>query len=281
MTGTRHQLATLTAVATLTTLGLFAVGSADATTTPATYSGCLSKPLNVIYNVTVDTTTQPRCLRADTAITWNQTGPQGPAGPQGATGTTGLQGPAGSKGDPGSPGPQGAEGPAGPQGPPGPAGTGPLTALHTNGNNLALPAGHYLVTATAFVTSGGSPLHGSCAVNALSPTAPIPFITGGQDGVDLPAETQGMVSASGILDIPGPGYTANINCFDEQTSTLPGFTPQQITAVPYTTAAGTGGAGGTGGPAGGTGGSTGNDGTGGPGGSAGNGGTGGAGGNAG
>jgi len=51
---------------------------------------------------------------AETAITWNQTGPQGPAGLQGPKGDTGAPGPQGPKGDTGSQGPQGAQGPAGP-----------------------------------------------------------------------------------------------------------------------------------------------------------------------
>ncbi|TWP33206.1 hypothetical protein FGL98_22000 [Leekyejoonella antrihumi] len=117
-----------------------------------------------------------------------------------------------------------------------------MTALHTTGNDLALPAGHYLVTATAFVTSGASALHGSCAINAIAQAGFPPFVSGGQDGVDLAPETQGLVSASGILDIPGPGFTADIECADDvSASPLPGFIPQQITAVPYVTSTGTGG----------------------------------------
>jgi hypothetical protein len=50
------------------------------------------------------------CPKGETALSWNQTGPQGPAGPVGATGATGLTGP------------EGAVGPAGPQGPQGPPG---------------------------------------------------------------------------------------------------------------------------------------------------------------
>ena len=62
------------------------------------------------------------CKSNETAIQWNQTGPQGPKGdtgaqgPQGVKGDTGAQGPQGAKGD------TGAQGPAGPQGPAGAAG---------------------------------------------------------------------------------------------------------------------------------------------------------------
>jgi hypothetical protein len=56
------------------------------------------------------------CTSGETALTWNQTGPQGPAGapgPQGATGpagTPGLQGAPGPQGQPGTPGPTGIAG---------------------------------------------------------------------------------------------------------------------------------------------------------------------------
>jgi Collagen triple helix repeat (20 copies) len=68
------------------------------------------------------------CPKGETALSWNQTGPQGPAGPVGATGATGLTGPAGAVGPTGATGqvgpagPEGAVGPAGPQGPQGPPG---------------------------------------------------------------------------------------------------------------------------------------------------------------
>jgi hypothetical protein len=66
------------------------------------------------------------CRRNETAISWNQTGPQGPEGPQGPTGPAGPQGPAGPAGPAGPQGPEGPAGPAGPAGPPGPQGeTGP------------------------------------------------------------------------------------------------------------------------------------------------------------
>jgi hypothetical protein len=59
------------------------------------------------------------CPKADTAISWNQTGPVGPVGAAGPAGPAGAAGPAGPAG------PAGAAGPAGPQGPAG--ATGPVT----------------------------------------------------------------------------------------------------------------------------------------------------------
>src|SRR5438067_5059340 len=60
------------------------------------------------------------CKATETALTWNQTGPQGPQGdpgPQGPKGDPGAQGPQGPKGDTGPAGPAGPAGPQGPQGP--------------------------------------------------------------------------------------------------------------------------------------------------------------------
>lgn len=93
-----------------------------------------SKGATRIIDVAVDA-----CRKNETAISWNQTGPQGPAGAMGvpgAQGTQGLQGvagpagsagPAGAGGPPGQqgvPGPQGVVGPQGPAGPPGASGGG-------------------------------------------------------------------------------------------------------------------------------------------------------------
>lgn len=52
----------------------------------------------------IDTDIGQRCFRAETALTWSQTGPIGPAGTQGPVG---AQGPAGVQGPAGAPGPAG------------------------------------------------------------------------------------------------------------------------------------------------------------------------------
>lgn len=54
-----------------------------------------------------------QCRDQETAVEWNQQGPEGLPGPAGPAGPRGPTGPAGP------PGPQGAQGSAGPQGPPG------------------------------------------------------------------------------------------------------------------------------------------------------------------
>jgi hypothetical protein len=55
----------------------------------------------------IDTATTPGCSRRETALNWNQTGPEGPqraAGPGGPTGATGATGPPGTNGTNGTDG---------------------------------------------------------------------------------------------------------------------------------------------------------------------------------
>lgn len=101
------------------------------------------------------------CSNSETAISWNQTGPQGPAGPAGPQGATGPQGAPGPKGDQGETGDTGATGPAGP------AGTskgyfkyvGRADApqgFYSTVASLSLPAGHFIVNVTAIGAGDGS-----------------------------------------------------------------------------------------------------------------------------
>jgi hypothetical protein len=105
-----------------------------------------------------------QCRREETAIAWNEVGPQGPVGPQGLqgipgptgpTGATGPQGEQGIQGLQGVAGPQGAAGPQGPTGatgPEGPAGGPPPTPLGVPGpcgGFLALPGVDGAVTTGA------------------------------------------------------------------------------------------------------------------------------------
>jgi hypothetical protein len=100
-------------------------------------------------------------------------GTQGPAGPQGLSGASGQPGGLGSQGDVGATGPQGNTGPTGPtglQGSPGTTGErGPSDAFEqtvsaltipssamTNIASYSVPAGSYVVTATASVHNNSS-----------------------------------------------------------------------------------------------------------------------------
>jgi Collagen triple helix repeat (20 copies) len=99
---------------------------AAVTTQPTTVvNACANRDeAGTLRIVTAGTT----CRRNETAITWNQTGPQGIPGlpglpgPAGASGPTGQAGAPGATGDPGPAGAQGPAGQAGAQGAPGIAG---------------------------------------------------------------------------------------------------------------------------------------------------------------
>lgn len=103
------------------------------------------------------------CKSTETSLDWNVQGPQGPQGPTGPTGPAGPQGTAG---------PQGPQGPAGPQGPPGLSHGYSVTSGNANhiGNtpikvqSLSLPAGTYVVWATADVSNFGDDSASTCAL---------------------------------------------------------------------------------------------------------------------
>src|SRR3954447_11855910 len=98
-----------TVVAGIGAGAVFIAGVAVATGSPSQrYSGCVSKPQKIIYNVGVNRTSAPHCKAGDAAIKWNQTGVRGPAGPRGATGKRGLTGLRGHTGPTGPAGPSGS-----------------------------------------------------------------------------------------------------------------------------------------------------------------------------
>src|SRR4051794_36508779 len=126
-----------TVVAGIGAGAVFIAGVAVATGAPSQrYSGCLSKPQKIIYNVGVNGPSAPHCKVGDAAIKWNQSGVRGPAGPRGATGKRGLTGHTGPRG------------PAGPAGSPsGLYGTGTQAAAEGHGQTCTL--GEILLTASA------------------------------------------------------------------------------------------------------------------------------------
>lgn len=165
---TRVRLAVLVGVGTLSTAGA-AVGLTAIVYTDAggAFHGCVAP--NGSLRVVVPGTA---CKAKETAITWNQTGPQGVPGAPGAQGPPGELG---AKGDPGQAGLQGPAGPEGPAGPQGPAGAGgglphafvasqstlPPPVFLAQGSfttvvSLDLPAGSYAITGHAVVTNTAS-----------------------------------------------------------------------------------------------------------------------------
>jgi hypothetical protein len=81
------------------------------------------------------------CTNRETAISWNQEGPQGAQGLPGADGAPGPAGESGPQGEKGDPGPQGPAGPAGPQGPAGESGGLDRTSFQITADNVTVPAG--------------------------------------------------------------------------------------------------------------------------------------------
>jgi Collagen triple helix repeat (20 copies) len=79
-------------------------------------NGCYGKHLGLLR--VIDSESEEACRPFETAISWNQAGPEGPPGAQGLPG---VDGQAGAQGPSGPPGPQGPQGAVGPQGPAGPA----------------------------------------------------------------------------------------------------------------------------------------------------------------
>jgi len=111
--------------------------------------GCYSNSNGTLR--VIDNSTQ-QCKSNETALNFNQTGPQGPQGPQGIQGATGATGAAGPQGPDGREGLQGATGPAG--------ASGTSTAYFARQNGSALlysfptpilskdvPAGSYVINA--------------------------------------------------------------------------------------------------------------------------------------
>ncbi len=121
------RLARSTVIAALTLALLGGVTYATTRQTNRTYRGCYNKKTGLLRLVTHSAS---HCTRSESAIVWNQTGPQGLQGPQGSAGRTvaGLSAPGGATG------PQGPQGPVGPIGPAGPKGdTGPVGATGSQG----------------------------------------------------------------------------------------------------------------------------------------------------
>lgn len=116
----------------------------------------------------IDPATQT-CKLKETALSWNQTGPQGEAGPQGAQGPQGEAGPQGPQGEVGPQGPQGDVGAQGPQGEVGPQGeAGPRGDVGPQGPQGDMgPAGPAHV-ATGYVGDDG---------RIIASSGPIPTIS--------------------------------------------------------------------------------------------------------
>jgi hypothetical protein len=150
----------LAVVGTVTGIASIPVGTtaAQGVTPPVIFWGCYVPTTGTVYRIkTADT--REKCVAANhVEFFWNQVGPQGPQGLQGPAGPQGAQGVQGTQGIQGV---QGPAGPAGAQGQPGASGTSTAYFKSSTGFNqnicpngcdvvsLSLPAGKYLIIATA------------------------------------------------------------------------------------------------------------------------------------
>ncbi len=130
--------------------------------------GCYSASSGTLQLSTSSTST---CHPSQTAISWNQTGPQGPQGLQGIQGPTGLPGTNGTNGTNGA---QGATGSGGPQGPAGSNGVSgyQIVTLVTTGLNagdaasVSCPAGKQALGGGGEITAD---LNGAAFVSGGAP----------------------------------------------------------------------------------------------------------------
>ena len=113
----------------------------------------------------IDSTEQ--CKSNETALNFNQTGPQGPQGPQGPAGPIGPQGPQGLQGLQGTTGATGNTGYTGAIGPTGPAGANGTSdayiarapasgfiSLDSDIVSVSVPAGSYVINSKMTLVSG-------------------------------------------------------------------------------------------------------------------------------
>jgi len=183
--------------------------------------GCYDKLLGTVR--VVDTGANQNCLPTETAITWNQTGPQGLPGVTGDKGDTGPAGPQGDKGDVGPAGPQGDKGDTGPAGPAGGAVVKQVSIARAdvpNGNPTdiaSLPltgGGTWLLTATVSPHNQSNDSFWTCRLTAAG--VPVDtHSTNTQNGGGIFGQNNDIASMSldGVTFLPeGENATATINC---------------------------------------------------------------------
>ncbi|HEY2769127.1 MAG TPA: hypothetical protein VGI87_01055 [Solirubrobacteraceae bacterium] len=231
----------------LAAVGVVAGGGAAvsaATSTPPSstvYEGCLNRSLGALYNVQVNPSSAPRCLRGDTLISWNQTGPAGAAGPKGDTGPagpkgdTGPAGAAGPKGDTGPAGPQGQAGPQGPQGSTGPAGANGNTVLNGSGppaDGLGSVGDFYIDTSANAIygpkTAGG---WGTSASLVGPKGDPGPQGPTGNTGPQGPTGNTGPQGPAGATGPQGPAGTNGVSGYHVSEASIPVLNGGNVTGT--------------------------------------------------
>lgn len=156
-----------------------------------------------------------KCKRTETALNWKPAGTVGPIGPAGPAGPTGPTGKSGANGTNGTNGMNGSNGTTGPGGAVHAFSASEGTPTELMGQqtflNLSLPAGKYLVTATAIVqnvdTEDEGPEEVECDLidspfsTQLSAVDAIPYIKGLQAAATLPIEGTWSLSRPATLSL--------------------------------------------------------------------------------
>lgn len=168
------------------------------------------------------------CSNGQTAIAWNQTGPQGPQGPQGIIGPDGPEGP------------EGAQGPAGPSDGYAVSDSGNPTNFATPNDaipvSLTLPAGSYLIDAKVTIGNRGDDANGEflCTLRH-GLTGNIVIDTSGArlfGGAPFAPGSTATIPFSGSLEIEGSD-TVNLLCATTSSDAFVQWA--QITAIKVAT----------------------------------------------
>ncbi|TCO48904.1 collagen-like protein [Actinocrispum wychmicini] len=205
----RVRNATVVLAGILGLSGFASVASASIPDAAGKINGCYSNgrhTLRVVDTAASDPDDR-HCFDTETALSWNQTGPQGQQG---------VPGPQGIKGDKGN---VGADGPVGPQGPPGPSGLSSAKS-YDYGTSVVIDDVQDKVVQTFGL---GTPAH--------SYALTVRFIVSGQNTKDNLAGACFLRSPQG--DVDGANFNIRDGQFNAEIMTLIG-TVSNVTTVSLT-----------------------------------------------
>lgn len=156
------------------------------------FQACSDNATGAVRAGSIEVNAVPLCRARETLRNWNQVGPQGPQGPQGA------QGPAGPSAGYYRTGQPGLSLPVTPIG---------STPLYSDVGSLSLPAGNYVITATAIVGNGTFDTSEMAAVRCVVQS---PYATAYGESALYAHDTATVVATSGFV-LPGAD-TVRLRC---------------------------------------------------------------------
>jgi hypothetical protein len=187
-----------------TLVALAALGGVAWASIPSTNGiiyGCYNKRSGVLR--VINTSVRQRCRRRESALNWEEVGPQGKRGATGPKGATGSRGQTGQTGQTGPEGPSNAYFAA-------QTGTSKLSSSSTNVLVLPVPAGKYVVSASVEITnedtSQEATEEATCAIKGSNiseqpATATVPYVKGLSTSETVPLVGTFNVSASETLEV--------------------------------------------------------------------------------